>query len=59
MIDLIDRAIIMLKNSNEEYQIYTTSIWTDANSAASSISFDSYEHSENKIKASNEWNKTL
>ena len=57
MTTMIDKAISRLQSEKPRFKIYTASIWTDPNAAASSINFDSKENSLNKVKKSNEWNK--
>jgi hypothetical protein len=57
MKQLVEEAISKIKRENPNYLIYTASIWTDAESAASAISFDSEENSKQKVAQSNEWNK--
>src|SRR5689334_738890 len=56
MKNLINSAIVKMK-SNKEFKIYTASIWTDPNAAASAISFDSEENSIIKVKESDEFLK--
>ncbi|WP_146153479.1 hypothetical protein [Adhaeribacter arboris] len=56
MENLINKAIDKMK-SNDAFKIYTASIWTDPNAAASSISFDSEENSILKVKSSDEFLK--
>jgi hypothetical protein len=57
MTTMIDKAINRLQSKKPNFKIYTASIWTDPNAAASSINFDSKENSLSKVKKSNEWNK--
>lgn len=57
MTAMIDKAIRRLQSEKPGFKIYTASIWTDPDAAASSINFDSKENSQNKVKKSNEWNK--
>src|SRR5829696_10540471 len=54
---MIDKAINRLQSEKPTFKIYTASIWTDPNAAASSINFDSREKSLNNVNNSNEWNK--
>ena len=56
MENLIITAIDKIK-SKDAFKIYTASIWTDPNAAASSISFDSEENSVDKVEKSNVWFK--
>ncbi|QHT71103.1 hypothetical protein GXP67_32840 [Rhodocytophaga rosea] len=57
MRQLVDEAILKIKTEHPSYIIYTASIWTDAESAASAVNFDSEESSIQKVAKSNEWNK--
>ena len=57
MIKLVDKAIQRLQIEKPNFKIYTASIWTDPNAAASSINFDSKSNSLNKVKESNEWSE--
>jgi hypothetical protein len=57
MTKMIDKAIKRLQTENPNFKIYTASIWTDPNAAASSINFDSKENSLNHVKKLNEWSK--
>ncbi len=57
MIDLINSAINKMKEAHSNFEIYTASIWTDPNAAASAISFDSLQNSILRTKKSNEWSK--
>lgn len=54
---MIDKAISKLTSEKPSFKIYTASIWTDPNAAASAISFDSKENSLDKVKKSNEWDR--
>ena len=56
MKNLINSAIDRM-NSNREFKIFTASVWTDPNAAASAISFDSEENSIIKVKKSDEFLK--
>jgi hypothetical protein len=57
MSTMLDKAISRLQSERPGFKLYTASICTDPNAAASSINFDSKENSLNIIKKSNEWNK--
>ena len=57
MTEMVDRAIERMIKENPEFLIYTASIWTDPNAAASSIGFDSKENSLKSVEKSNEWDK--
>lgn len=57
MKSMVDRAIERLKAEKPEFIIYTVSIWTDPNAAASSISFDSQENSDREVEQSNAFDK--
>ncbi len=57
MAEFIDNAFSKIVKEKPDFMIYTLSIWTDPNSSASSINFDSKLNSDQKIKQSNEWNK--
>lgn len=52
---MIDRAIARMKSEKPAFVVFTASIWTDREAAASAISFDSLENSLRKIGESNEW----
>ena len=54
---MIDKAIYRLQSEKADFKIYTVCIWTDPNSAVSSIGFDSKENSINNVIKSNEWSK--
>jgi hypothetical protein len=54
---LIDDALDKINRENPEFEIYTVSIWTDANAAASAINFDSKSNSDIKCRKSNEFNE--
>jgi len=54
---MIDDAFESMTKEKSNFIIYTISIWTDPNSAISSINFDSKENSDHKVQKSNEWNK--
>lgn len=57
MKSMVDKAIERLKAEKPEFVIYTVSIWTDPNAAASAISFDSHRNSLLKVRESNEFDK--
>ncbi len=57
MTKMVDQAIQRLQIEKPTFKIYTVSIWTDPNAAASSINFDSKENSLKNVKKSNEWSK--
>ena len=57
MRQMVDKAIIRLHSEMRSFRIYTTSIWTDPNAAASSINFDSKSNSLKSVEKSNEWRK--
>jgi hypothetical protein len=57
MATMLDKAIIRIQAEKPDFKIYTASIWTDANAAASSINFDSKENSLRNVRASNESSK--
>ncbi|MDR1911200.1 MAG: hypothetical protein LBQ52_02490 [Helicobacteraceae bacterium] len=57
MIDMIDRAIVRLKNEEPNFKIFTASIWTDAEAAASSIGFDDKENSLKCVENHNKFIK--
>ena len=57
MTALIDDAIRLMTLGNPGFKIYTISIWTDPNAAASSINFDSKDNSLKNVEESNEWSK--
>lgn len=46
-----------LKEERPGFTVYTISIWTDPNAAASSVSFDSKINSDSVVAASNEWSR--
>ncbi len=54
---MIDNAFDRITREKTNFEIFTISIWTDPNSSASSVSFDSKDNSDQKIQKSNEWNK--
>lgn len=54
---LIDDAMEKIKRENPDFEIYTVSIWTDANAAASAVNFDSKYNSDVKCQKSNEFNE--
>ena len=57
MMSMVDVAIERMKSERPDFEIYTASIWTDPNAAASSISFDSKTNSDLQAQKSNEWSK--
>lgn len=57
MKSMVDQAIERLKAEKPEFLIYTVSIWTDPNAAASSISFDSQQNSAREVEQSNAFDK--
>ena len=54
---MVDAAIQKIAQENATFEIYTASIWTDANAAASVINFDSKRNSDEKVSRSSEFNK--
>jgi hypothetical protein len=54
---MVDEAIQKIVCENPIFKIYTASIWTDANAAASAINFDSKRNSDEKVSRSNEFSK--
>ncbi|MBI1852780.1 MAG: hypothetical protein HYR85_20760 [Planctomycetes bacterium] len=46
-----------LITESPDTEVYTVSIWTDPNSAVSTVSFDTQENSVEHVRQSNEWNK--
>jgi hypothetical protein len=54
---MIDNAFVEISKEKDSFEIFTISIWTDPNAAASSISFDSKKNSDLKVQKSNAWNK--
>ncbi len=57
MTQMVDKAIERIKSEMPSFKIYTTSIWTDPNAAASSINFDNKENSIKNVEKSNAWSK--
>lgn len=57
MTKMVDEAARRLQIEKPTFKIYTASIWTDPNAAASSISFDSKENSLTNVKKSTKWSK--
>jgi hypothetical protein len=57
MQEMIDRAITRLKNEQKDFKVFTISLWTDPDAAASSFNIDSKENSDKKVEKSNEWNR--
>jgi hypothetical protein len=57
MKSMVDKSIDKLLYDKPGYEIYTISIWTDPNSACSSINFDCKNNSDKKVKLLNERNK--
>jgi hypothetical protein len=54
---MVNRSIDRLTQEKPDFEIFTVSLWTDANAAASSISFDSKGNSDKKVGESNAWNE--
>jgi hypothetical protein len=54
---MVDEAMQKIARENPSFEIYTASIWTDANAAGSAINFDSKRNSDGKVSRSNEFNK--
>ena len=54
---MVDKAFAKLKAEKPTFKIYTVSIWTDPDTAASSISFDNKVNSDKVVKKGNKWNK--
>lgn len=57
MLEMVELAISKIKIEKPEFEIYTASIWTDANAAESAIGFESKVNSDKEVEASNKWNK--
>lgn len=57
MKSMVDKAIERMKAEKPEFVIYTVSIWTDPNAAASAISFDSQRNSAMQVQQSNEFDQ--
>lgn len=57
MQDMVRQAITNMQHEIPNYQIYTASIWTDADAQKSAISFDSKENSDARVTRSNQWFK--
>ena len=55
MTQMIDIAISKIQSEKTNFKIYTVSIWTDPESAISSINFDSLKNSLKNVKKSNKW----
>lgn len=55
---MVDHAIALLKTEQPDFEVYTASIWTDPNAAASSISFDSKTNSDALVEDAKAWNKS-
>ena len=54
---LIDKAFERITKEFPDYKIYTISIWTDPNTAISSINFDSRPNSIKSVEKANQGNK--
>jgi hypothetical protein len=54
---LIDKAFERITKEFPDYKIYTISIWTDPNTAISSINFDSRLNSIKSVEKANQGNK--
>jgi hypothetical protein len=54
---MIDKAFVKIAEEKDSFEIFTISIWTDPNAAASSINFDSKKNSDLKVQQANAWNK--
>lgn len=57
MKSMVDKAMERLNSEKPDFVIYTISIWTDPNAAASAINFDSRQNSEQLVQQSNEFDK--
>jgi hypothetical protein len=57
MKSLVDRALDRIASERSEFEIYTLSIWTDANAGMSAVNFDTKTNSDAKVQVSNDWNK--
>lgn len=55
---MIDHAIALLQTEHPHFEVFTASIWTDANASASSVSFDSKTNSDALVADSKAWNKS-
>ncbi len=54
---MVNQAIDKLQKEIPDFEIFTISIWTDPNAAASSIGLESKLNSDKQVKASNEWSQ--
>jgi hypothetical protein len=54
---MVSKAIERLKKEKSDFVVYSLNIWTDPNTAASSINFDSRTNSDGKVGEANEWSK--
>jgi hypothetical protein len=54
---MVNKAIERLKKEKSDFEVYSLNIWTDPNTAASSINFDSRTNSDVKVGEANEWSK--
>jgi hypothetical protein len=57
MRQLVDQAFEEMQTQHADFEVFTASIWTDPNAAASSINFDSKENSDKQNEESNAWSK--
>src|SRR5690349_16105228 len=59
MTRLIHNAVAELSSKHPDLAIYTVSIWTDPDAAASAISFDSRENSQRAVAESAQWDANM
>lgn len=57
MRQLVDDALEKMQTQHADFEVFTASIWTDPNAAASSINFDSKENSDKENERANAWAK--
>jgi hypothetical protein len=57
MKSMVDKALERLRTEHPKFEIYTVSIWTDPNAAASSINFESKANSGKVVERSNKFDK--
>src|SRR5687767_2013054 len=54
---MVNKAIERLKKEKSDFEVYSLNIWTDPNTAASSINFDSRTNSDVKVGEANGWSR--
>lgn len=52
---LVESAKTQFRDQHPDVIVYTISIWTDPDAAASAVNFDTRQHATEQLQASNDW----